>query len=248
MTGVRWGARAALTLGVAASLTANILAAEPTIIGRAIAAWPPVAFLITVGLLERVPTVAGRPPRVLARIGGTAVIAAIAALLSYRHMTHLAAAHGETGLGAAVLPLSVDGIILVASMVLIELRAQPVAMVLPTVSTVPAGGEAAGAGVVTAAPVTHPPITGPTTPEPASSVVAKPEVQTVTPRSGRTGRTLAPGKVAAIEQAMADGHTTIPAIAAAAGVSQRSVSTYRALYPPRPATIVDGIDTTEVPV
>lgn len=42
---------AALILGVAASLAANIAAAEPTLTGRLIAAWPPVALVVAFELL-----------------------------------------------------------------------------------------------------------------------------------------------------------------------------------------------------
>jgi hypothetical protein len=40
-----------ITLGIAASLAANIAAAEPTLIGRAVAAWPPIALLLAYELL-----------------------------------------------------------------------------------------------------------------------------------------------------------------------------------------------------
>jgi hypothetical protein len=38
---------AALLLGLTASLAANVAAAEPTLIGRLLAAWPPVALLFS---------------------------------------------------------------------------------------------------------------------------------------------------------------------------------------------------------
>ncbi|GAB3889859.1 hypothetical protein GCM10029964_060330 [Kibdelosporangium lantanae] len=40
-----------IILGIAASLAANIAAAEPTLIGRAVAAWPPIALLLAYELL-----------------------------------------------------------------------------------------------------------------------------------------------------------------------------------------------------
>lgn len=42
-----------LVLGVAASLAANVAAAEPTLVGRLVAAWPPVALLLAFELLLR---------------------------------------------------------------------------------------------------------------------------------------------------------------------------------------------------
>lgn len=257
MITVRGGARAALALALAASLAANVLAAEPTIVGRAIASWPPVALFIAIALLERVPLVPGHPMRAAARTGGAVAVAGVAAFVSYRHMNHLAIEHGEGPVAAALLPLSVDGLIIVASMVLLDLRA----LGRPAVSTVPIGWETVREGTGAAdSPVTLPPVTGGYGGGPAAQVGpgrsshrgAAPGVdpQAANPGSQEPSppprRSLAPGKVAAIEQAMAAGHTTIPAIAAAAKVSQRSVSTYRALYPPTPAAIVDIDPTSEV--
>jgi hypothetical protein len=47
------------------------------------------------------------------------LLAAIAAIVSYRHMHTLVVAHGETAWTAAVLPLSVDGMIAASSMTLL---------------------------------------------------------------------------------------------------------------------------------
>ena len=52
---VRWAVRATLVLGVAASVVANILHALDNPISQAIAAWPPLALLLTVELISRVP-------------------------------------------------------------------------------------------------------------------------------------------------------------------------------------------------
>ena len=52
---LRWGVRAILCLGVAASIAANVLHARPDLISQIIAAWPPLALLLTVELISRVP-------------------------------------------------------------------------------------------------------------------------------------------------------------------------------------------------
>lgn len=46
-----WLARSMLALGIAASLGANIAAAEPTLVGRMVAAWPPLALALATELL-----------------------------------------------------------------------------------------------------------------------------------------------------------------------------------------------------
>ncbi|MFD1939302.1 DUF2637 domain-containing protein [Nonomuraea mangrovi] len=44
------------------------------------------------------------------------LVAGIAAVVSYRHMHELALRHGESGLGAMLIPLAVDGMIVASSM------------------------------------------------------------------------------------------------------------------------------------
>ncbi|MEV1287073.1 DUF2637 domain-containing protein [Micromonospora sp. NPDC049679] len=116
---VRWAVRATLALGVAASVVANVLHAQQNPISQAIAAWPPLALLLTVELISRVPV--HRRDLAFARFAATATIAGIAAWVSYWHMVGVAARYGETGASPYLLPLSVDGLIVVASICLVEL-------------------------------------------------------------------------------------------------------------------------------
>jgi Tfp pilus assembly protein PilX len=108
-----------LLLGVAASVVANVLHALDNPISQAIAAWPPLALLLTVELISRVPV--HRPLLTAARVLATAIIAGIAAWVSYWHMAGVASRYGETGASPYLLPLSVDGLIVVASICLVEL-------------------------------------------------------------------------------------------------------------------------------
>ncbi|MGN9807107.1 DUF2637 domain-containing protein [Micromonospora sp. L32] len=117
---LRWAVRAVLALGVAASIAANVLHARPNPISQVISAWPPLALMLTVELISRVPT----HQRVLAvlRLVAAAPIAVIAAWVSYWHMAGVAARYGETEAAAAyLLPLSVDGLVVVASVSLVEI-------------------------------------------------------------------------------------------------------------------------------
>jgi hypothetical protein len=117
---LRWAVRATLTLGVAASVAANILHARPNPISQLIAAWPPLALLLTVELISRVPT--HRRCLGVIRLATTAGIAGIAAWVSYSHMVGVAARYGETEAAASyLLPLSVDGLVIVASVSLVEI-------------------------------------------------------------------------------------------------------------------------------
>lgn len=116
---VRWAIRATLLLGVAASVAANILHAEPNPISQVIAAWPPLALLLTIELISRVPV--HRRSLAVVRLAATTTIAGIAAWVSYWHMAGVASRYGETGASPYLLPLSVDGLVIVASVSLVEL-------------------------------------------------------------------------------------------------------------------------------
>ncbi|WP_433288444.1 DUF2637 domain-containing protein [Micromonospora sp. CA-244673] len=128
---LRWAVRASLALGVVASVAANVLHARPNPISQIIAAWPPLALLLTVELISRAP----HHRRLLRaiRIAATAVIAAIATWVSYWHLAGVAARYGETEHGAAyLLPISVDGLVIVASVSLVEITARIHAAALAT--------------------------------------------------------------------------------------------------------------------
>ena len=116
---IRWAVRAALILGVAASVAANVLHAQPNIISQVISAWPPMALLLTVELTSRIPM--HRPALAALRVFATIAIAGIAAWVSYWHMQGVAMKFGETETSSYLLPLSVDGLIVVASVSLVEL-------------------------------------------------------------------------------------------------------------------------------
>jgi DNA-binding CsgD family transcriptional regulator len=116
---VRWGVRGALLLGVATSVAANVLHARPNPISQAIAAWPPLALLLTVELISRIPV--HRRSLSAVRLSATASIAAIAAWVSYWHMAGVASRYGEVGAAPYLMPLSVDGLVVVASVCLVDL-------------------------------------------------------------------------------------------------------------------------------
>ncbi|MDT5042002.1 MAG: hypothetical protein QOE51_2987 [Actinoplanes sp.] len=200
-----WGVRGVFALGIAASLAGNVLHAGDNPISRAISAWSPLSLLLAVELISRIP--ARRGLASVARLGATAVIAGIAAWVSYWHMAGVAAHYGETNVSAHLLPFSVDGLIVVASVSLVEiggrLRAlhELAADVTPAVTTVAAEPEP-----VTVAPVTEP------EPAPAPAVPIK-----KTPTKRVTPRPASAAKVAKVAAKMPG--APVAQIAAKAGVS-----------------------------
>ncbi|HEV8566348.1 MAG TPA: DUF2637 domain-containing protein [Actinoplanes sp.] len=160
---VRWAVRATLVLGVAASVVANILHALDNPISQAIAAWPPLALLLTVELISRVPV--HRRSLAFARLLATATIAGIAAWVSYWHMAGVAARYGETGASPYLLPLSVDGLIVVASICLVELGGRIAALEAAATAT---AREAAASAATVAARTAAPPVAARTGASPAT--------------------------------------------------------------------------------
>jgi hypothetical protein len=116
---VQWAVRAVLALGIVATVSGNVLHADGDIVSRVISAWPPTALLITIELIARVPV--HRPGMAHVRRGVTAIIAGIAAWVSYWHMVAVASQHGETPSASHLIPVSVDGLVVVASVCLVEL-------------------------------------------------------------------------------------------------------------------------------
>jgi Protein of unknown function (DUF2637) len=147
---IRWAIRATLALAITASITANVLHARPTPVAQAIAAWPPLALLLTVELIARVP--AHRRWLSAVRLFAAGGIAAIAAWVSYWHMAAVAARYGETGTAGYLLPLSVDGLVVVASISLVELAGRTGSKPAATVRTAATTDEPATAPRASASP------------------------------------------------------------------------------------------------
>jgi hypothetical protein len=96
-----------------------VLHARTNPISQGIAAWPPLALLLTVELVSRVPV--HRRSLAVVRIAATTAIAGIAAWVSYWHMAGVCARYGESPVSAHLMPLSVDGLVIAASISLVEL-------------------------------------------------------------------------------------------------------------------------------
>lgn len=112
----------AFITGAVVSVGANVLHAldggGAVDFGRVVAAgWAPVALLLVAELVARARQ-SGPWWIVTLRWAGTAVVAGVAAVVSYGHMRDLLLSYGETALVAHLLPLSVDGLLLVASLAL----------------------------------------------------------------------------------------------------------------------------------
>lgn len=120
--------------GIAASISANVLHSfvppansaswHPQAGAVASGAFWPLALLISIEVIARVNWPAGKGWFAV-RYGGLVAVAAIAALLSYRHMSGLLTSYGEDALNASLGPLAVDGLMAVCTAALLAIgRAQ----------------------------------------------------------------------------------------------------------------------------
>ncbi|MEU5932826.1 DUF2637 domain-containing protein [Micromonospora sp. NPDC047187] len=217
---IGWGVRSVFALGIAASLAGNVLHASDNVISQAISAWSPVALLLAVELISRIPARRGALSAV--RLGATAVIAGIAAWVSYWHMVGVATRYGEADSSAYLLPFSVDGLIVVASISLVEIGGRIRTLTEAASVSEPAPSPA---DVVESKSVyTNEDIWGPetsATPVPTVQVAPAPAVKK-TPVKRVTPRPVSAEKVAKAAAKMPD--APVSQIAAKAGVS---VSTAR---------------------
>jgi len=128
----------AFGLGVAASVAANVAHARPELGARIASGFAPVALLLTVELITRIPWPSGWGWSA-GRWAGTGIVALVAAITSYRHMSDLLRSYGEDPLTAAIQPACVDGLMIVASLALLALSRNRVSSAGPVdVSTKPA--------------------------------------------------------------------------------------------------------------
>lgn len=162
-TGRGW-ASVAFGLGVAVSVAANVAhtyyipgaSGRPPVGAQLAAAFYPLALLLVVEILARTPWPSS-PWWTVARFGGASVVAGVAAVVSYRHMSALLAAYGEDALTARIGPLAVDGLMVVASFALLAIGRQthadavpvpvPSPAAPPVGSTVPDGDDEQGPDV-----------------------------------------------------------------------------------------------------
>jgi hypothetical protein len=131
----------AFALGVAASTAANIAAVKPQLGPQLASGFAPVALMLLVEIMSRVPWPAGLWWK-LGRFAGAGTVALVAAVTSYHHMYGLLIGYGEAPAIALIQPACVDGLMVVASLALVALgTSQPTGGAPAADDT--AGGDAA---------------------------------------------------------------------------------------------------------
>ena len=112
---------AIVVVGVAVSVAVNQLDAT-TLIGKLLAGWPPVSLLLTLEGLVRIPT--SKRLGAFGRVLATVAVAGASGWLSYWHMVAAVADHEESVLNAHIWPATVDGLMVVMAVGMVELGAR----------------------------------------------------------------------------------------------------------------------------
>lgn len=124
-------ARLSLVVGIGASVAANVAHAHPQIGPRLTAGIVPAALWLVVEMIARVDWKPGRR-WILGRWIGAGAVASVAAVASYVHQRELFHRYGETWLTASIIPLAIDGLLLVASTALAGMRSEVPAAAEPS--------------------------------------------------------------------------------------------------------------------
>lgn len=173
MTGRRW-AYVGAVLGAAVSVAANVAHSFVPPDGAApgwtphagsvgMSAFWPLAVLVAVEILARVAWPAGGR-WVLLRWAGLMPVAIVAAVVSYRHLSALLAFYGDDPLTAALGPLAVDGLMVMATGALIATSGRPAVAEPETAPVAEPEPVRSGAVAPSAGPDTVPAATEPSEP------------------------------------------------------------------------------------
>jgi hypothetical protein len=104
--------------GIAASVAMNVLHAPHNAVARMIAAVPPLALFGSMELISRIPS--SNKWLSSGRIMGTLAVAGVSGSLSYTSMVLVVERYGWTGWKADIWPIAVDGLMMVATLSLVE--------------------------------------------------------------------------------------------------------------------------------
>ena len=115
---LRWVVLAVVLAGIGASIAMNILHAPDSLAARLVSAGPPIAVFAAIELIARIPS-SGRWTTA-ARITGAAVIAIGAASISYAQQRAAVIGLGFAEWEATIWPTIIDGLMIVASVSLVE--------------------------------------------------------------------------------------------------------------------------------
>ncbi len=137
----------ALLVALAASVAANVAFARPAWGPRLSSGVAPVLVVLAAGLLERVPLAGVRWWRRSLAYGGLGVVVVAAFVTSFEHQYRLLIAYGNGQVAALLLPIAVDGLIVLASVCLTVIAERRRELSTVDNSPMPAGVEAPPAPV-----------------------------------------------------------------------------------------------------
>jgi hypothetical protein len=120
---LKWACRGVILLATAVSVWANILHSERDVVSIIINALPPLIVLAGFELISRIPIPEGTPWYMRwSRLAGVVGVSGIGAWLSYWHQNAAFLRYAKDVQTANLLPLSIDGLMIIASVSLIMLN------------------------------------------------------------------------------------------------------------------------------
>lgn len=147
---LRWIVLGVVAVGIAVSVAINVLHAQDHIVARLLSAWPPLALFGAIELISRIPT-SGRALSA-GRIIGALIVGGVGLAVSYSHMKGEVEKY-EGAWQALIWPASVDGLMIVAGLSLIEVVRKIRAMEDAIAEDLERAERAAAAPPAVAAPV-----------------------------------------------------------------------------------------------
>ena len=115
---LRWTVLAVVLAGIAASIAMNVLHAPDTLAARLVSAGPPLAVFASLELIARIPS-SGRWTTFF-RVMGAVIVAGGAAAISYAQQKAAVMALGFAEWESFIWPTIIDGLMIVASVSLVE--------------------------------------------------------------------------------------------------------------------------------
>lgn len=115
---LRWTVLSVVLAGIGASIAMNVLHAPDSLSARLVSAGPPLAVFASLELIARIPSSSRWLTR--SRIAGAVIVAAGAATISYAQQKAAVQALGFAEWEAWIWPLIIDGLMIVASVSLVE--------------------------------------------------------------------------------------------------------------------------------
>ncbi len=133
---LRWFVSVVVVIGIAVSVTLNVMHAPDNLGAKLVGGFPPIAVFLCIELISRIP--ATSKALAIGRILGSTVVALIGVAVSYTQQMDFIRHLGFSGWHAVLFPSCIDGVMMVATLSLVEVARKIRALETVTVPAVSA--------------------------------------------------------------------------------------------------------------